>query len=167
MTNKASFTVDEWNALRDAPQLVALAVALSGASGITGTIKETFASSMAIVEGMKSDNELIRSICAKDEVKAAQHALRESLPQLKADEFAALQQKLATLALDRVGAAVATLSSKAPADVAVYRSFLSALGERVAQAAKEGGFLGFGGERVSAGEKEMLAKLTTALGGVA
>ena len=167
MANKTSFTTDEWNALIDAPQLVALAVALSGASGITGTIRETFASSKAIVEGMKSDSELIRSICAREEVKAADSGLRESVMQLKADDFAAAQQKLATLALDRVRAAIAALQAKAPADLATYRSFVESLGERVAQAAKEGGFLGFGGERVSAGEKALLAKLAEALGGAA
>jgi hypothetical protein len=163
MTTMTSFTTDEWNALIDAPQLVALAVALSGASGIAGTIKETFASSKAIVEGMQSDSELIRSICSREEVKAAESGLREVLPQIKADNFAASQQKLATLALDRVRTAIAVLQAKAPTDLAAYRSFVTSLGERVAEAAKEGAFLGFGGERVSAPEKALLAKLAEAL----
>jgi hypothetical protein len=33
-----------------------------------------------------------------------------------------------------------------------------------ADAAKEGGFMGFGAERVSAGEREMLDRLASALG---
>lgn len=167
MANKTSFTEAEWNALCDAPQLVALAVALSGASGITGTIKETFASSLAMAEGMKSEHELIRSICNKEEIEAAQSGLREAVKGLKAETFAASQQKLATLALDEVRAAIAALEAKAPSDLPIYRSFITALADRVAQAAKEGGFLGFGGERVSAGEKEMLAKLAEALRGPA
>jgi hypothetical protein len=167
VANKTSFTTEEWNALCDAPQIVALAVAFSGASGITGTIKEVFASSKAIVEGMKSDSELIRSICAREEVQAAERELRGSIQQIKAEDFAGSQQKLAALAVERVGAALAALHAKAPADVAAYKGFVKSLGERVAQASKEGGFLGFGGERVSAGEREMLAKLETALGGAA
>ena len=165
MANRALFTDDEWNALCDTPQLVGLAVALSGASGITGTIKETFASSMVMVEGQKSESELIRAICAKDEVQAAQHGMRESLLTLTKDDFETVQRKLATLALDRTRAAITVLQRKAPADVAAYRGFVATLGERVAEAAKEGGFLGFGGERVSAGEQQMLAKLGEALGG--
>jgi hypothetical protein len=164
MATMTSFTTDEWNSLIDAPQLVALAVALSGASGIAGTIKETFASSKAIVEGMKSDSELIRSICSREEIKAAESGLREALQQMKGDDFAASQQKLATLALDRVRAAIAALQAKAPGDLPAYRSFVTSLGERVAEAAKEGSFLGFGGERVSAPEKALLAKLAEALG---
>ena len=167
MANKTSFTVEEWKDLCDTPHLVGLAIALSGASGITGTIKETFASSLAVAEGQKSDRELIRALCATEEIQAAQSGVRESLMALKADEFAVVQQKLATLALDRARAAIAALQAKAPEDVAAYRSFIAALAERVAEAAKEGGFFGIGGERVSAGEKQMLAKLEEALGGSA
>jgi hypothetical protein len=108
---------------------------------------------------------LIRALCANEEIQAAQSGVRESLMALKAEEFAVVQEKLATLAVDRARAAITALQAKAPADVAAYRSFVAALAERVAQAAKEGGFLGFGGGRVSAGEKEMLAKLQQALGG--
>ena len=164
MANKNHFTMDEWSAVRDAPQLVALAVALSGASGITGTIKETFSSSLAMVEGMKSDNELVRSFCAREEVQAAQAALKASLPQLEAISFDAMKQKLAALAQTRVREAVTAVRAKAADDLAAYQGFLKALGERVANAAKEGGFLGIGGERVSEGERQMLASLAEALG---
>ena len=37
-------------------------------------------------------------------------------------------------------------------------------GEHAADAAKEGGFMGFHAERVSQGEKDMLAQLGSALG---
>ncbi len=44
-----------------------------------------------------------------------------------------------------------------------YKEWAMAVGQKVAEAAKEGGFLGIGGERVSAEEKRTLAKLTKAL----
>lgn len=167
MANKSQFSNEEWNALRDAPQLVALAVALSGASGIGGTIKETFASSMGLVEGMKSDNELIRSVCAREEIEAGQAALKAQLPEIKAMGFDAAKQTITDTALERTRVALAALRAKSPADLAAYQQFLKALGERVAKAAKEGGFLGIGGERVSEGEKKMLASLGEAIGAVA
>ena len=46
--------------------------------------------------------------------------------------------------------------------IAIYL-VVKSLGKRVAEAAKEGSFLGFGGERVSEGERQMLAKLDRAL----
>ena len=43
-------------------------------------------------------------------------------------------------------------------------TILKVIGEKVAQASTEGGFLGFGGERVSEGERQFLSKLDAALG---
>ena len=72
MASKTTFTPEEWNTIRDAAHLSAMAVTVSGASGIVGTLKETFAMASSLVEGLKSDDELVRSICSKDEVKEAQ-----------------------------------------------------------------------------------------------
>ncbi|MFC6592267.1 hypothetical protein ACFP81_09840 [Deinococcus lacus] len=49
-------------------------------------------------------------------------------------------------------------------DAQAYRQMLSAVAERVAQAAKEGGFMGFGGEQVSAQEKVVIEQLGELLG---
>jgi hypothetical protein len=166
MTTKSAFTPDEWATLRDAPHLVSMAVAFSGASGMIGTTKEMFASSAALVEAMKSDNELLRSIVSRDEITAAQASLRNTAAQLQAQggDFAAAKQKIGALALEKVRAANALIVQKAPTDAPAYRAFLKGLGERVANAAKEGSFLGIGGERVSEGERTMLASLDAALG---
>ncbi len=164
MANKTTFTPDEWNTIRDAAHLSAMAVTISGASGIVGTLKETFAMASSLVEGMKSDNELVRSICAKEEVKEAQQSLRAHAQEMQGTEVAAIKSKLQGLAVERVKAAVAVLSAKSPQDLAAYRGFVAGVGQKIAQAASEGGFLGLGGERVSAEEKQMLAQLDGALG---
>ena len=44
-----------------------------------------------------------------------------------------------------------------------YREWAMSVGQRVAEAAKEGGFLGIGGERVSGEEKRVLEKLSKSL----
>jgi hypothetical protein len=52
------------------------------------------------------------------------------------------------------------LSAKAsPEDAAAAREWLLAAAQEAANAAKEGGFLGFHAERVSKGEQEMLDRL--------
>ncbi|MBU6283352.1 hypothetical protein KGQ64_14000 [bacterium] len=164
MANKTTFTPDEWNTIRDAAHLSAMAVTVSGASGIVGTLKETFAMASSLVEGMKSDSELVRSICAKEEVKEAQQSLRAHAQEMQGTEVSAIKSKLQGLAVDRVKAAVAILAAKSPQDLAAYRTFVAGVGRKIAQAASEGGFLGLGGERVSADEKQMLAQLDGALG---
>jgi hypothetical protein len=72
MVDKSSFSADEWSLLRDAPQLVALAIATAGASGLFGTLKEAFSASASLVEGMKSESPLLRSICSREEIAEAQ-----------------------------------------------------------------------------------------------
>lgn len=164
MADKSSFTTEEWSVIRDATVFSSLAVTLAGASGIVGTIKESFAAASALVEGMRSDNELVRSICSKDEIKGAQEALREKAAEFKGDDLKAIQAKISTLAVDTVAKAVGIVSAKSPADAAAYRDFLRNVGRKVAEAAKEGAFLQIGGERVSEEEKQMLARLEGALG---
>jgi hypothetical protein len=51
-----------------------------------------------------------------------------------------------------------------PEEVAAYKQMVSTVAERTANAAKEGGFLGFGGERVSAAEHAFLDQLKGVLG---
>lgn len=166
MASKTDFTSEEWTTLRDAPQVVALAVAMSGASGIVGTLKEAFSGSVALVEGTKSESELIRTLTAREEISAGQQELRASLPQAsQGGGLDAAKQKLAALAVEKARAAMEILRRKGDAqDAEAYRAFVKGIGERVAKSAKEGGVLGFGGERVSEPEKQMLASLDGALG---
>jgi hypothetical protein len=114
---------------------------------------------------MKSDNPLVRAICQREEITAAHQGVRQMLKDLKPGDLAAAQTQLRTTALDTLRRAVQIVTAKgAPADVAAYRAFITDVGQRVANAAKEGAFLGFGGERVSEGERTMLASVESALG---
>ena len=164
MTDKSAFSSDEWSALRDAPQLVALAVASAGASGVFGTVKEAFSSSQALVENVKSENPLLRSISSPEEISASQQSLRDLAKEFKGSDFKLAQQRIAARAVDTLRSALDILERKgSPGDYDAYAGFVKVLAKRVAEAAKEGGFLGFGGERVSEGERQMLAKLDGAL----
>ena len=159
---KSSYAVDEWNVLRDAPHAVGLAVAVAGASGFAGTMKEAWASASAILEGMKSDNDILKNVASKDEARAAQAALRD---EVREGEFKTVSARVQDLAVERAGAALTLLKAKGTQqDVDAYRAFLLGIADRVASAAKEGSFLGFGGERVSEGEKAMLARLEQTIG---
>ena len=67
--------------------------------------------------------------------------------------------------LDELGAVNRILSEKAsPEDAAATREWLLAAAQEAANAAKEGGFMGWHAERVSEGEQRMLDKLAEALG---
>ena len=62
--------------------------------------------------------------------------------------------------LDELGAVNRLVTEKAtPEDAAALRAWLLAAAQASADAAKEGGFMGFHAERVSAGEQQMLDRL--------
>jgi hypothetical protein len=66
--------------------------------------------------------------------------------------------------MDATTAALSALQARgATADIEALKAFLKDAAEKVASASKEGGFLGFGGERISEGESAFLAKLDQAL----
>lgn len=166
MSDRSRFSDEEWQILRDAPHLAAMAVASSGSSGFFGTLKEAVSASSAVLDGMKSDNPLISSLNAKQEIKISQAALQDRLKAMREgiEDRAELRQKAATLALEEVKAAMEILHAKGDAsDLDAYRAFVQSTGQRVAEAAKEGAFLGIGGERVSEAEVEMLNQLEDVL----
>jgi hypothetical protein len=56
------------------------------------------------------------------------------------------------------------LQAKAsPQDSQGYKQWAMSLAEKVAMAAKEGSFLGFGGQQISSGEVEIIAEIAQAL----
>lgn len=67
-------------------------------------------------------------------------------------------------ALENLREVSTILDAKAPGDAAAYKAWLQAISQKVAEAAKEGGTLGFGGVQVSDAEKLALEDIAKALG---
>jgi len=59
--------------------------------------------------------------------------------------------------------AAALVDAKAPGDAAAFKGWLRQISQHVAEAAKEGGFLGIGGVQVSEAEKATLTEISSAL----
>ena len=163
MAPKTDFSAAEWETLRDAPHAVVLAVAAAGASGFFGSIKEAIAPAAPLAEALKGENQLLRQICDREEIKAAIESLKHLAR--SSGDFKDIQATIRKAAIDKAREGLDLLKHKGtPDDAAAFRDFLLKLGDKVANAAKEGAFLGFGGERVSAGERELLAELAQVLG---
>jgi len=82
-------------------------------------------------------------------------------------DSAAIQsrEELQSLVLDECKAAAKLVDTKCSADDAKnYKEWAVKIANKVATAAKEGGILGFGGERLSSEESELIAKIEAALG---
>jgi hypothetical protein len=162
MATKTDFSATEWEILRDAPHAVVLAVAAAGGSGLFGSIKEAMAPAGILVEALKGENQLLRQICDKEEIKASIESLKDMAK--SSNDFKIIQALYRKSAIDKSQAGLDLLKRKGtPEDVAAFRGFLLKLGEKVANAAKEGAFLGFGGVRVSEEERVILDELAQAL----
>ena len=73
-------------------------------------------------------------------------------------------EKLTAQTLEDAREAAQLLDSKVdPAQAAQYRQWALGVADKVAMASTEGGFLGFGGTRLSDAEKSLIDQLKTAL----
>ena len=165
MTAKTAFTADEWATLRNAPNLVAAAMMLAGNSGLFGSFKESFATAPSMFQGLSSPNELIKALSAREEISEAQTFVRSQVSFSEAGQAPAKFSGLATAATT---GALNILKAKGSADdVSSYKTWLMDIADKISKSAKEGGFLGFGGELVSAGEQTFIQALKSATSSIA
>jgi hypothetical protein len=162
MATKASFTPEEWRQLLQSPMLAGMAVTAADPSGLFGLVKEGLAASRALAEAKTAPaaNELIKAVVADFETAEGRDAARDGLKAHFAGAKAADVKPKAIAALRDVSTLLAT---KAPEDASAFKSWLEDLARRVAEASKEGGFMGFGGVQVSDAEKATLAEISAAL----
>jgi hypothetical protein len=161
MTTKADFTDEEWTRLARGPLVAGMAITFADPGGPIEALKEGLASVKTIAETAKtgSDAELVDAL-AKDVAEKAQQ--RENpLKGFKPRGTMAGQE-----ILDELRAVNEIVTEKAtPEEAEAYRKWLLEAAQRSADAAKEGGFLGFHAVRVSEGEQKMLDRLQEVLGG--
>ena len=154
MTTKKDFTSEEWVQLLKAPTAVGLYIMMADPNFVIGTMKEALALSAGIISREKKQkSELLSALLAdfhdKDMAKMARIDFEKK-------DLEIMRQA----ARDALRKAVWILDQKAtPEESAEIRQWLHELAEKTAEAASEGGFLGFGGTKVSEKEKEALGEL--------
>ena len=157
MSSKSDFAPDEWQTLFTAAPMVGLGVSAASPSGPFGVLKEMFSVGMALAEVLKtgSDNPLVKAIA--DDMKA--RATKPEKPTgVKTPEDAQ------RVVLEHMARVSEILAKKAPGDAEGFKRWLVDVAKRVAEASNEGGFLGFGGERVSPAEQAAIRAVAEKLG---
>ena len=160
MTTKTDFTDEEWTRLGRAPIVAGMAISLADPGGPIEAFKEMHASLKSVLEAAQEGGrgELVESV-AKD-VTAAARERKNPAAGFKPRGAMAGQE-----ILDELSAVNELVTRKAaPEEAAAFRAWLLDTAKRAAEAAKEGGFMGFKAERVSEGEQRMLDKLGEVLG---
>src|SRR5215211_149745 len=161
MTSKADFTEDEWTRLKRAPFVAGMAISLADPGGPIEAVKETAATLKTVrsAEGGGS-GELAGAIAREVVAEAGQR--KNPLGGFKPTSGANAGVEI----LDELGAVNRILSEKAsPQDAAAVREWLLAAAQEAANAAKEGGFMGFHAERVSEGSQRPRSDQTSSARG--
>lgn len=175
MFDRDSFTVQEWGEIISAPTAVGALVVTADVSGPIGLVKEF----KAIMNSMK---EFVTANAANSPLMEAlqnymmtrptdeEEAEMKKWAEEEKAEMAANKpqnpEEMKQLVRDRTGETLTLLRSKGATDddINLFKQMMIAVAESVADASKEGGFMGFGGTRVSAAEESILAQIRSELG---
>ncbi|MEZ5356152.1 MAG: hypothetical protein R2762_26245 [Bryobacteraceae bacterium] len=162
MATQADFNEQELAALADAPHMAGIAVMIAGSSGIFGSLKEAAIAAQSVYQGSENASELIKSLSTKETMQAAGERIRSEMGDYGSQDPRTFVRDRAVA---KVRQAAAILRAKSPGDLGAYSEWVLTISDKVANAAKEGSFLGFGGTRVSEGEEATIAEIRSALMG--
>jgi hypothetical protein len=160
MSSKTDFTEEEWTRLKRAPFVAGMAISLADPGGPIEAVKETSATLKTVISTAEGSDgsDLVGAIAREsaDDARQRKNPLSGFKPRGATAGVEILDE------LREVGGIVAQKGT--PEESAALRTWLLAVAQAAADAAKEGGFMGFRAERVSEGEQQMLDKLGDALG---
>lgn len=154
MANKSNFTIEEWDLFRKVAMMTGMIVMAAAPSGPLGVFKESAAAAEMLRDGLAlAKTELMRVLSEDLKTNLSIYKLGSEAPeQIRTMGLAALRE------LGNV------LRAKASdEEAAEFKSWLKALARKVAEASREGGFLGFGGVQVSEAEASALDQIEIAL----
>jgi hypothetical protein len=161
VTTRADYTDEEWTYITAAPMMAGMYISAVAGFGPIETMTKAAALAHAVGELMHrgSANELIGSLI--DELN------REQGEALQAHAAITIDVKkldaLHAATLDAIQKAAVVLSKAKREEAAEYKALVISLSQRVAQAAKEGGFLGTSGSPVSEREVRAIQEIGAAL----
>ena len=170
MTFKETFSNDEKQLLTTLPNLIGTAVAFSESSGILGTMKEMFASGKTVIGGVKTypNNSIISGVLPsledRNEAWQKSKELRVALQDKLKTQNITSKEQFNTMLLSDCKKVNELLKQKSSHEEASeYKKWALNVAEVVAKSSKEGGFLGFGGTRISDGEKHLIGEISNHL----
>ena len=160
MTTKSDFTEDEWSRVVRAPFVAGMAISLADPGGPIEATKETMAT-LKSATNPPSREQLLAEVAL--EVEAMRQQKQSPLGGYRP---AADGPPVGEQVLEELRATQALVAAKAaPDEAAAFGRWLVTAAQAAADAAKEGGFMGFGAQQVSEREEAMLDQVRAAVSG--
>jgi hypothetical protein len=159
VTTKSDFSEEEWARVVRAPFVAGLAISLADPGGPVEAAKETMAT-LRSATNPPTREQLLAEVALDVQAMAQhrQHPLKGYKPTKGGEPGRQI--------LEEIRAVQAIVAAKATSEeAAAYGAWLVASAQAAADAAKDGGFMGFGAQQVSQGEQAMLDQVREAVGG--
>ncbi len=161
MADRSNFTDEEWSRVLQSVTLAGIAITAASPSGLWGLVKESFAAGSVLAHARTDAGTCALAKAVIDDLQTSEGRARARQGiEVRAGDEAQTIQARAVAALGEVGALV---DARAADDAPAFKAWLRGISQRVAEAAKEGGFLGFGGVQLDEAEQKALADISAAL----
>ena len=158
VTTKADFDEQDWARIRRAPMVAGMAITLADPGGPIEAAKESMASIKAATNP-PSREQLLTEVAL--DVQAMAQQRQNPLKGFKPQGTGPVGEQVLT-ELREVQQLVATKAD--PEETAAFGRWIVHAAQAAADAAKEGGFMGFGAEQVSQRERDLLERVQAAVG---
>ena len=158
MTTKSDFDEQDWTRIVRAPFVAGMAITLADPGGPIEAAKET-AATLKIATNPPTREQLLTEVAL--DVQAMVAAAPQPAQGFQADLGPAGRRpgrRRAPRARTQLVSAKA-----APEEAAAFGAWIVQVAQAAADAAKEGGFMGFGAEQVSSREKDMIDRVRAAV----
>jgi hypothetical protein len=157
VTSKSDFPEDEWTRIVRAPFVAGLAISLADPGGPIEAAKESMATIKSATNPPSREQLLAEAALDIAALTQQRHNPLKGYKLTKGEAPG-------TQVLDELRAVQAIVGARAtPEETAAFGQWLVVAAQAAADAAKEGGFMGFGATQVSEGEQAMLDQLRAAL----
>ena len=159
VTTRSDFSEEDWSRIVRAPFVAGLAISLADPGGPIEAAKETMAT-LKSATNPPSREQLVTEVALdiQAEVQQKRNPLKGYRPSSQGTAPSGEQVLVELTAVQAIVAARAT-----PEETLAFGQWLVATAQAAANAAKEGGFMGFGAEQVSKGEQAMLDQVRAAV----
>jgi hypothetical protein len=158
VTTKTDFTEDEWTRVLRAPMVAGMAISMADPGGPIEATKETMAT-VRTATNPPSREQLLTEVALELQAEVQQHH-----NPLKGFKPTGTGKSPGELVLDELRAVAGIVAAKATAEeAAAFGTWLVAAAQAAADAAKEGGFMGFHAVQVSEREQAMIDQVRAAV----
>ena len=159
MSTKSDFPEEEWTRIVRAPFVAGLAISLADPGGPIEAAKETMATLKAATNP-PTHEQLLAEVALEIQAETQQH--HHPLKGFRPDKATSLGAGV----LDEIREVRSIVAAKAtPEETAAFATWLTAAAQAAAEAAKEGGFMGFHAEQISEREHSMIDQVTEVVSG--